>query len=261
MEAVNLKIPLALSLMVHFLALLSFSARPFSPQSRMDITPMEILSLAEEEPKPAIQEPKAKVERIMKPTSPPKTEKVVKLDEILPPQPQPLAESLPVSKAEPPMTPEEVNLPQAKSTEGASSAAASDDGNFYQHSMAPVRGDAGESPRLGSDSPVGDSKSPMSVRDAVRNLRIAIRSKVSPGYPEAARRSGVQGTSVIKVRVLPSGQIGEALVEESAGATARHAALDQAALDAARRWTFNLPKDNGATGTLWVLIPFEFKLQ
>lgn len=81
-------------------------------------------------------------------------------------------------------------------------------------------------------------------------------SRSIPRYPESARRAGAQGTTLIKVLILATGKIGEIQIEESAS----HPALDQAAVDAVRRWRFEPGKENGRPVDLWVLIPLEFKL-
>ena len=56
--------------------------------------------------------------------------------------------------------------------------------------------------------------------------------QVRPGYPATARRLGIQGTTMLRVHVLVDGQVGDVVVQESAG----HPDLDQAAADAVRRW-------------------------
>ena len=58
--------------------------------------------------------------------------------------------------------------------------------------------------------------------------------QVKPHYPESARRAGVQGITLLKLRVLENGKVGEVQIEQSAG----HADLDNAAVDAVKRWLF-----------------------
>ena len=41
--------------------------------------------------------------------------------------------------------------------------------------------------------------------------------QVKPRYPESARKIGAQGVTVLRVRVLESGRVGEVLIEKSAG--------------------------------------------
>ena len=56
--------------------------------------------------------------------------------------------------------------------------------------------------------------------------------QVRPRYPESARRAGVQGTTLLKLRVLENGRVGDVVVEQSAG----HRDLDHAAADAVKKW-------------------------
>ena len=47
--------------------------------------------------------------------------------------------------------------------------------------------------------------------------------QVKPHYPESARRAGAHGTTLLKLRVLENGKVGEVQIEKSAG----HAELDE----------------------------------
>ncbi len=77
-----------------------------------------------------------------------------------------------------------------------------------------------------------------------------------PRYPESARRVGAQGTTVLRVRVLADGSVGEIVVDRSAG----HADLDAAAVSAVRRWRFEPARRGGEPVAVWVLIPIRFTL-
>lgn len=81
--------------------------------------------------------------------------------------------------------------------------------------------------------------------------------QVRPIYPPAARRAGVEGTTLLKVHVHSNGGIAEVRVERSAG----HAALDQAAADAVSKWHFQPARSGSEPVAIWVLIPVEFRLQ
>jgi protein TonB len=80
--------------------------------------------------------------------------------------------------------------------------------------------------------------------------------QVRPAYPSAPRRLGVQGTTVLRVHVLVDGRIGDVLVERSAG----HPDLDQAAMEAVRRWRFDPARRGADAVAMWVLLPVEFRL-
>jgi|GEM_PF-5235057 len=82
------------------------------------------------------------------------------------------------------------------------------------------------------------------------------RSHPKPRYPEAARAEGREGTALLKVMILPTGAVGEAVVERSSG----HPDLDQAAVDAVMKWTF-LPARRGETPvSASIRIPVTFSL-
>lgn len=77
-----------------------------------------------------------------------------------------------------------------------------------------------------------------------------------PPYPLAARRQGIEGRVLLDVHVRPDGTCAEVRIRASSG----HRLLDQAALDAVRRWRF-LPARRGArTVDSWVVVPIRFHL-
>jgi protein TonB len=80
---------------------------------------------------------------------------------------------------------------------------------------------------------------------------------VRPGYPQSARRLGIQGITLLKVHVLIDGRVGDVVVQETAG----HPDLDQAAADAVRRWRFDPARRGTDPVAMWVLLPVEFRLK
>ena len=80
--------------------------------------------------------------------------------------------------------------------------------------------------------------------------------QVKPSYPESAKRAGAQGTTVLKLRVLENGKVGEVQIEQSAG----HPDLDMAAADAVRRWLFEPARMGKQPIAVWVLLPVKFEL-
>jgi len=81
--------------------------------------------------------------------------------------------------------------------------------------------------------------------------------QVRPSYPSTARRLGVQGTTLLRVHVLEDGRVGGIDVEQSAG----HPDLDQAAIDAVRRWRFEPARRGEQVVAMWVRLPVEFRLK
>jgi protein TonB len=77
-----------------------------------------------------------------------------------------------------------------------------------------------------------------------------------PVYPLSARRLGQSGLVVLQVRVSEAGKPVEVRVTKSAGVEA----LDRAALDAVRGWSF-VPARQGETPVAaWVEVPIRFRL-
>lgn len=93
-----------------------------------------------------------------------------------------------------------------------------------------------------------------------QGLRMARPSggyQVKPRYPDSARRAGVQGITLLKVRVLENGNVGETLVEQSAG----HPDLDRSAAEAVKKWRFEPARRGNDPIAVWVLLPVRFQLQ
>jgi protein TonB len=81
-------------------------------------------------------------------------------------------------------------------------------------------------------------------------------SNPPPEYPRAARHRGQEGLVVVSVRVSPEGRVIDASVAGSSG----YPLLDEAALDALRRWTF-VPGVRGGRAAAWTVeIPVRFRL-
>ena len=81
--------------------------------------------------------------------------------------------------------------------------------------------------------------------------------QVRPSYPSNVRRLGVEGTTKLRVHVTADGRVGDVVVETSAG----HADLDQAAVDAVRRWRFEPARRGTEAVPMWVRLPVEFRLR
>lgn len=82
------------------------------------------------------------------------------------------------------------------------------------------------------------------------------QSNPKPHYPERARAEGREGTALLRVTVLSTGKVGEALIEQSSG----HADLDRSAVEAVMKWTF-LPARRGENPVVSsVRIPVTFAL-
>ena len=81
--------------------------------------------------------------------------------------------------------------------------------------------------------------------------------QVKPRYPDSARMSGTQGTTLLKLQVLENGRVGEVFIEQSAG----HRDLDSASVEAVKKWPFEPARMGKEPVAVWVLIPVKFELQ
>lgn len=79
----------------------------------------------------------------------------------------------------------------------------------------------------------------------------------APEYPSVAMRRGWEGTVLLRVHVLASGQPGEIQVQKTSG----HEQLDDAALAAVKRWSFVPAKQGDVAQDGWVSVPIDFKIK
>jgi protein TonB len=80
---------------------------------------------------------------------------------------------------------------------------------------------------------------------------------VNPAYPEDARTKGIEGMVWLKVLVNKQGTVTKAVVAKRAEGTE---SMEKAAIDAAKQWTFKPATVKAETVSVWVAIPFKFKL-
>lgn len=91
--------------------------------------------------------------------------------------------------------------------------------------------------------------------EAVEKLPEII-TRIAPAYPPLAVRAGIEGRVVVNMLVGKDGHVREvALVHSTAEC------LNDAALDAARGFVFTPAYMNNGPVTVWVTVPFNFKLR
>lgn len=78
----------------------------------------------------------------------------------------------------------------------------------------------------------------------------------APVYPELALRANIEGTVFVKMLVQKDGTVKRAFVEKSNAEI-----LNDAALEAAARWTFRPALMNHRPVPVWVSVPFRFHLR
>jgi len=100
----------------------------------------------------------------------------------------------------------------------------------------------------------GESAAPPAARKSVSAPRIL--SKVEPDYPEDARQDGIAGTVGVKIEVLENGRTGEVRIVRSSG----RSSLDEAALQAVRRWRFVPAEEDGQAIRCFTTLAVVFDL-
>jgi len=83
------------------------------------------------------------------------------------------------------------------------------------------------------------------------------RENPPPRYPRRARAREREGTSVLRVLVLPDGTVGDVKVAKMSG----HRDLDAAAVAAVRGWRFRPARRDGIPVESRVLLPVTFRLR
>jgi TonB family protein len=80
--------------------------------------------------------------------------------------------------------------------------------------------------------------------------------RISPPYPETAKRAGVEGKVFIKALVDREGKVKKAVILKSDAEI-----FNQAALDAVYQWVFTPAVMKNRPITVWVVVPFNFQLK
>ncbi len=99
--------------------------------------------------------------------------------------------------------------------------------------------------------------------NSVSNMQITheaiplYRSNPPPRYPQSARRRGYQGTVELMVLVTKKGRVSNIWVFESSG----YRLLDNAAVEAVKKWTFEPGMKNEIPQEMWVKVPVRFELK
>lgn len=78
-----------------------------------------------------------------------------------------------------------------------------------------------------------------------------------PAYPLTARRRGMEGRVMVRAEVLADGTCSRVELKQSSG----YEPLDQAALEAVKKWRFIPAKKGSLAITAWVEVPITFKLE
>lgn len=88
------------------------------------------------------------------------------------------------------------------------------------------------------------------------NFVAAYLDNPAPQYPHLSRRLRESGTVLLHVRVSPEGRSAQVEVNKSSG----YDRLDQAAIEAVRKWRFVPAKQGEQAVSAWVIVPINFQL-
>jgi protein TonB len=127
-------------------------------------------------------------------------------------------------------------------------------------SAAPVSEMAGPATEPESASPDPAAATPATSVNAIGGAApsspVAYRSSPPPGYPEASRRDGQQGLTILDVRVAKSG----VPVDVAIATTSGFPVLDAAAVAAVTHWRFTPATRDGEAIEARIRIPVRFRL-
>lgn len=90
-----------------------------------------------------------------------------------------------------------------------------------------------------------------------KNILPDYLSNPPPRYPESSRLAGEQGVVLVRVDVATSGNVNRVLLARSSG----YPALDRAAVEAVKGWTFHPASAAGIAMTSEVNVPVRFELR
>jgi TonB family protein len=100
----------------------------------------------------------------------------------------------------------------------------------------------------------GFEDAPAAPRQVYERLKPVV--VVPPVYPPRCLRMEIEGKVEVRVLVGENGRPQEVTLGKSSG----DASLDDAAMEAVRRWRFEAARRNGVAVRVWASVPIEFKL-
>ncbi len=173
--------------------------------------------------------------------------------DVEPPQPRTPAEEFPTSLFDAIVTTDRPPLWSRLPPRARSAAGASADSPL----PPPLQAQASAVPEPPADATVAPAEPVTPPITATREPpRIAEATCPPPDYPRLAQRRGAQGTVWLRLEVASDGRPDTVILEVSSG----HAALDEAALAAARGWRLEPARANGVGVTGVLRVPIQFRL-
>jgi periplasmic protein TonB len=112
-----------------------------------------------------------------------------------------------------------------------------------------------ETPMEPSQNAVAATEAPAAPAGAPAQ-ELKTKNRVEPTYPPAARRAGEEGTVRLRILVDERGIPRDIQIAQGSG----FARLDQAAIDAVRKWRFVAASNGSQTITAWTQVAITFRL-
>jgi len=120
----------------------------------------------------------------------------------------------------------------------------------------PVPEQAAETAATNSSTSSDSSSSAASSSVVAPRFDAAYLNNPAPAYPMQSRRLNEAGRVLLRVQVSEEGSALQVQLHQSSG----HSRLDQAALDAVKRWRFIPAKRGDVAVSEWVIVPITFNL-
>jgi protein TonB len=240
-------------------SLLIAGTRPAVPTQRIEVSLTDISKADQPEPTP---EPKPEPKKVEKITAP-KLVKKTELARVEPSQPPPKLEQLPPPPELTASGPEKGSV-ASKAPAGEAAGGEAGVGGLFGDGDVSVAGGSGMGGGGGGTAVAGLGRGEKgdgfggggNGDGLAATARPLGGYQVKPRYPESARKIGAQGITLLRVRVLENGHVGEVLIEKSAG----FHELDSSAAEAVKKWLFEPARRGKDPVQVWVLLPVKFEL-
>lgn len=178
--------------------------------------------------------------------TPPKPLSVVQISLLAPPPEPRITPPLPQSKVEPHVIKKPMVSPTATQLEKPVAEHATQ--QVVQQALVAVAQPVPLAPAL---------VQPVEPALELPRYNAAYLSNPPPTYPLSARRRGIEGTVLVRAEVAAGGECQRVELKKSSGSDA----LDQAALEAVKKWRFVPAKRGSQAVVAWVEVPITFKLE
>jgi len=164
-----------------------------------------------------------------------------------PPAPEPTPQPAPEISTPPPER--EMTIPKAESSPAPTHSPATARREEQRHSRPSASQSASTAGAVGATSHGGAG--------GALSSRVGYLSNPKPDYPEEAKRLHEEGVVLLDVLVDANGRAGEVSVSRSSG----FAVLDDAAVQAVKRWIFEPARTGGVAVSSRVKVPVRFSLE